>query len=126
MTPICVISTSCISSVLSTSAESDDSFLSSEKGNDDQFNTLTSSPNKLTTPKVAQWGRQSICDHDAFTWILLEMILDAQLRMEKGDNSTGLLPLDPIHIPEFVFNQEEILRGAAGKSSPRRVQADIE
>ncbi|OXA37710.1 hypothetical protein Fcan01_27521 [Folsomia candida] len=99
-----------VSPAITDSEEEDDaawfSFSSSEENQ--ELSRNQSKVKKSTSPKVLRWDRAGLCDHDVFTSVMLKLILDAQDKMTAGDNSTGLMPLDPIFIPEIVIDPEKM------------------
>lgn len=129
--PILILLTCLVSSVVANSEEEEDddwfSFSSSSEENEIIPNNK-SSVKKPAPKKEKQWNRAGLCDHDVITSVILKLILDAQDRIAKGDNSTGLQPLDPIYIPEIVLDGEKIGRsggGDGGENSNSPVQGTI-
>lgn len=116
----CTIFASAATSSSSEEIDDDDWFNSIE----DEGNNGTSVDNKSAAQKQIRWDRQSLCSHDPVTSIILKLILDAQLKMQKGDNSTGLMPLDPLRIPELVMGEER--ERSDGSVRPPPISANLE
>ncbi|XP_021964354.1 uncharacterized protein LOC110859693 [Folsomia candida] len=107
---------SCFSQILANSEETeDDDWFSFSSSSEEQDLDKNNSTVKKSAPiKEKRWNRAGLCDHDVITSVILKLILDAQDKMAKGDNSTGLMPLDPIYIPEIVMDPEKMRRDVDG------------